>query len=82
MSFGGSREIPSLLPELSYDQLKKKKKGKKKGGECFDVPNVFPEVKDQGSVSPAECLSPETNSFHVIRAFFILSACFVEFKVS
>lgn len=48
MSLGDSRERPSLLPELSYDQLKKKRK-KRGEGECFDVPDVFPEVKDQGS---------------------------------
>lgn len=42
MSFGDSRERPSLLPELSYDQLKKKKE---KGGNAL----MSPEVKDQGS---------------------------------
>lgn len=79
MSFGDSRERPSLLPELSYDQLKKKKK--KKGNALMSLMSSL-RLKIRAHVSPAECLSPETNSFHVIRAFFILSARFVEFKVS
>lgn len=78
MSFGDSRERPSLLPELSYDQLKKKKK---RGNALMSLMSSL-RLKIRAHVSPAECLSPETNSFHVIRAFFILSARFVEFKVS
>lgn len=77
MSFGDSRERPSLLPELSYDQLKKKKMG----NALMSLMSSL-RLKIRAHVSPAECLSPETNSFHVIRAFFILSARFVEFKVS
>lgn len=74
MSFSDSRERPRLLPELSYDQLKKV--------ECFDVPDVFSEVKDQGSRISSWVHKSRNQQLPCDLAFFILSARFVEFKVS
>lgn len=74
MSFGDSRERPYLLPELSYDQLKKL--------ECFDVPDVFSKVKDQGSRISSWVPKSRNQQFPCDPAFFILSTRFVEFKVS
>lgn len=60
MSFGDSTETPYLLPELSYDQLKQKE------GNALMSQMSSPRLKIRARVSPAECVSPETNSFHAI----------------